>query len=84
MHTRQDFLTRTHLKNSFTINFIRNLFVVFISLFYIQNIQAQQPQAVPAPQPKMTIKDAKIKCKKEGKTEEALIECIKQNTLESK
>ena len=77
MHTRQDFLKKAHLKNSFTINFIRNLFVVFISLFYIQNIQAQQPQAVPAPQPK-------IKCKKEGKTEEALIECIKQNTLESK
>ena len=57
---------------------------LFIFLTYTNLAKAQQPQPIPAQQPKMTIKDAKTKCKKEGKTEEQLIDCIKQNTHDAK
>lgn len=65
-------------------NLICRFLALFIFFLFNHFANAQQPQPIPAPQPKMTIKDAKTKCKKEGKTEEQLIDCIKQNTHESK
>lgn len=56
------------------------LSTMFTATFMPFTLRAEQPHPTPATLPKMTIKEAKSKCKNQGLTEQALIDCINNNT----
>ena len=57
--------------------FAAGLLFLSLGLQAVESTKSTPVKMAPAPEPKMTTKDAKINCKEQGKTGPDLIQCMK-------